>query len=359
MKKGPDRNNYQVWVIDYIDGNLDREREQLLLAFLEKNPDLGEEIKDACPLPSSDLNVIYPLKQSLKKEASDLSDSQFEMLCIASMENDLAGEEEEELRVLLGSDSRRMKIFNELSATRLKVPDLKYRHHRRLKRVTASQKIFRFTAATLSLAAGISLVLLVNYNHGVGVERKAPGMISENNIKGQELPSATQPVQSAAGDKGNANRINIPNHNRGTSSVMHEAMKNEPPVTGNPVQAAERTSPQPVAALPYRYETAVPGDKLAYVASAATTEEEEQERGPGPALVKFVKEKLLGKTGSKKGNLNGYDIADAGITMLNRTFGWDMTLKKNTDQKGEVRSVQFSSGLLKFNQNVKKSSSSL
>ena len=39
----PDRANYETWLIDYLDGNLEDSAIEALFAFLDENPDLKEE----------------------------------------------------------------------------------------------------------------------------------------------------------------------------------------------------------------------------------------------------------------------------------------------------------------------------
>jgi len=53
--------------------------------------------------------------------------------------------------------------------------------------------------------------------------------------------------------------------------------------------------------------------------------------------------------------VESFEIAQAGITGLNKLFGWEIALNKNTDTNGEIRSYNYSSRLLKFNAPVKKS----
>ena len=39
------RNNYEKWFVDYLDGILDENSEQELHFFLKANPDLAEELE--------------------------------------------------------------------------------------------------------------------------------------------------------------------------------------------------------------------------------------------------------------------------------------------------------------------------
>ena len=69
-------------------------------------------------------------------------------------------------------------------------------------------------------------------------------------------------------------------------------------------------------------------------------------------LAKTFREKILKEGLSNDRPLKGYEIAEAGITGLNKLLGWQMTLEKNTNKNGETQSVYFSSKLLKFKASV-------
>jgi len=71
-------------------------------------------------------------------------------------------------------------------------------------------------------------------------------------------------------------------------------------------------------------------------------------------IAKAFREKILKENTSQDSPLKGYEIAEAGVTGLNKLLGWEMALDKNNDENGELRSVYFSSKILKFNGPVKK-----
>jgi hypothetical protein len=74
----------------------------------------------------------------------------------------------------------------------------------------------------------------------------------------------------------------------------------------------------------------------------------------GNFFTRVIREKILKSQTNEKGNIKAYEVADAGITGINKLFGSNMTLKKTMDDKGEVKSVYFNSKLIKFNAPVKK-----
>jgi hypothetical protein len=64
---------------------------------------------------------------------------------------------------------------------------------------------------------------------------------------------------------------------------------------------------------------------------------------------KILKEKKAGDE-----PLKTYEIAEAGIDGLNKLLGWQMALVKTNDEAGDLKSVYFSSRVLKFNAPVRK-----
>ena len=74
-------------------------------------------------------------------------------------------------------------------------------------------------------------------------------------------------------------------------------------------------------------------------------------------ISKTFREKILKEKSAKDTPLKGYEIAVAGVTGLNKLLGWEMALDKKNGENGELKSIYFSSKLLKFNAPVKKSES--
>ena len=111
-----DRNNYETFFIDYLDGNLPLGKIDLLLDFLKENPDLADELKDLekikihpSPLPDSDF-------QHLKRSDWDLPEI-FEDTCIRVIENELSGDELQSFHDYLRHNARQQKTFEQFWST--------------------------------------------------------------------------------------------------------------------------------------------------------------------------------------------------------------------------------------------------
>ena len=86
------RSNYELYFIDYLEGNLRREEKEELLGFLFHNPDLKDEFNEFEKNYSPVRVTEYKFKSNLKKQISDLGpvgNNNIDEYCIAYLENDL------------------------------------------------------------------------------------------------------------------------------------------------------------------------------------------------------------------------------------------------------------------------------
>jgi len=117
------RHNYEVFFIDYFDGNLTPDQTNELFLFLNENPDLKEEFDSFEEIPIHIPNETFAAKETLKKNPDALINAaNFEEFCIASVENDLTEIENEALVNYLRANhlEKEFDIFRNL---KLKAPD--------------------------------------------------------------------------------------------------------------------------------------------------------------------------------------------------------------------------------------------
>ncbi|MAX82069.1 MAG: hypothetical protein CL843_18055 [Crocinitomicaceae bacterium] len=101
-------NNYEIWMIDYLDGNLSSAEEAVLFAFLKSNPELKEDLtlmEGTHLIPNAkESTSIYKHKNLLKKEVrsvGNVSQANYEDLFIAYHEQLLLESEKEEIHSFL------------------------------------------------------------------------------------------------------------------------------------------------------------------------------------------------------------------------------------------------------------------
>jgi len=111
-----DRNNYEIFFVEYLDGTLPVELIDDMLDFLQKNPDLANELKGLEKIKLEAPEEIFPLKNSLKRSDFDMTDI-FEETCIRSIEGDLSAKEESDFKRSIDKNKKQKATYNLYRAT--------------------------------------------------------------------------------------------------------------------------------------------------------------------------------------------------------------------------------------------------
>jgi hypothetical protein len=358
---GPDRNNYEIWFIDYLDGNLDDQQVEALMSFLRDNPDLKEELESTFPAQITSPSVKFPGKKLLRKSASDIDDNQFELLCIADLENDISEQQKAELKEIVAGSTSRAKIYEQIRSLKLIAPNAEFRYKYRLRRLTVAQKAIRYSFAGLSAAAVIIIALLVFIPHDIA--RQPDPSLASGKTTLPEKADASEP-KAVLKSRQTMSQPVRPAVSENRRSAMPGLNVNQAPIArANEIatdSAANINIPEKVNISYIGF-----NQNVELSASYATTnliafnipvipEQEEPTSRLNGFIARVFRDKLYKNETPASGNLKAYEIADAGINGLNRLLGWNMSLLKNKDDKGEVKSVYFSSKLIKLNAPVKK-----
>jgi len=122
------RNNYEIYIIDYLDGQLSEAAEQKLMQFLEQNPDLKEELELIQNTSLLDSDVVFEGKNALKKNLEDepINDENIDEWCIAAMEEDLSPAGKTKFANELETRPAFKKIFANYLKTRLEAEEIPF-----------------------------------------------------------------------------------------------------------------------------------------------------------------------------------------------------------------------------------------
>ncbi len=115
------RENYESWLIDLIDGNLTEDRVNMVLDFLQSNPDINEEFKNLEKIllvPDQNTNFQY---NKLLKTDFDHPEI-FEETAIRSIEKQLSVNDEEKFEKYLNNSEKAKQNYQQYLKTIL-VPD--------------------------------------------------------------------------------------------------------------------------------------------------------------------------------------------------------------------------------------------
>jgi len=361
-----DRSNYEIWFIDSLDGNLNDDQAEQLQLFLSENTDLKEELNDLPDIIIKPPVIDFTGKRAIRKAASDISEPQFEYLCAAYIENDLSEDELKELSEIISDDRKRQQSLELFKKLKLKPSGSVYENKKKLLKRTPVQKAIRMSFAGLSAAASAA-ILIISYFLFSGNHRDMKENLShfmKNEGRAEHLPLARQtelPVPSKSLIFKDKHTETLP----ATDKKLIFAADH--PETGDLIIEGS-------ASIPSYMEMITPvevpdiSDAVHFVRSGildyeliplalSYPENSEEHWTLGKYLAKTFREKILREQTTDDSPLRGYEIAEAGVTGLNKLLGWQMALEKNNDENGEIKTVYFNSKLLKIHAPVNKTES--
>jgi hypothetical protein len=161
------RENFELYVIDYLEGKLTGNDHELFLQFLKENPDISNEIEETGKIQLQPIDIKFHSKNNLKKNTGlSKSDNESDNLFIAFLEGDLESTEKKKFETWLTDNPDKLIEFELFRKSRL-MPDLNivFNAKSKLKRLTLIQKRIRLISA-ISAAAVIILAVIFTINRG-------------------------------------------------------------------------------------------------------------------------------------------------------------------------------------------------
>ena len=349
----PDRENYEIWLIDWLDGKLDDAQVGRLLLFLDQNPDLKDEFYSC-----SDVTLTPPLdkfrhKQQLKKEPADITDKQFEYLCAGYVENDLSDEQLEELKKIISVDITRKQELELFKQTKLTSPDIKFGNKRKLLRITPFQKTLRISVAALAAAASIAIFIVAYQFTGknnlpadnllqaaVSAEQEPNIIISETDSSETEsaiafLAEETAEVNTIMTSVNQTSKeiVNIETDEENAQDSIFIPFQRD---NLNPIEIPNLLSINLSGVKDYQNNFLLPIKTVPDVSDSEL-------HIPVKNLAQIFREKILKKETPDNSPIKAYELAEVGINGLNKLLGWEMDFKTQIDENGKVKIIYFSS----------------
>ncbi|MDC3220268.1 hypothetical protein OAT71_00485 [Flavobacteriales bacterium] len=151
------KETYEIWMIDYFDGNLDSEQVSELRSFLLTHPELECSIED-------NLDVLdTPIEFSLNKESMEKSISyyNFESLAIDNIEGNLRSEEKIKYNELIDNDAVLAKHDQLFKNTKLPPSHIEYPNKEALIKTKIVTFNYKRLVAISSIAASLLIGIMV------------------------------------------------------------------------------------------------------------------------------------------------------------------------------------------------------
>ncbi len=167
------KENYEIYFLDYLEGNLRVDLVDEFIEFLQQYPELKEELETFQMHQVPDASIEFPAKEALFKSRFD-SDNEFDNAAIAMLENELPADGLENLLNHIAQNPERKKDLTILKNTFLNADErIVFGHKNNLYKSSPSKKIVLWASRVAAI-----LVFLFTIS----------SLFNENNI--MEAPDA-------------------------------------------------------------------------------------------------------------------------------------------------------------------------
>jgi len=367
------RDNYELYVMDFLDGKLSDEEKEIFVRFLDDHPDILEKItnfEQAKLLPG---DITYPNKNILKKavtqESVNIRQPEFGEYCIAYLEGDISPAEMRKFEEYLVEDPGKNAAFESFQKSYFKADmSIVFPSKAKLKKLTLGQKRIRIISF-ISGAAAILVIALILYQPGLNyidqliTGRNAvvnsPNELTTSNInEGNREKDQTNEIITQDSEKAEQ-EINIAQ----VSSIESTKKKTFIPakeIQNEDVIVREDISLQPVSSFQAHLEVQIPdlSGTLAVLSPGDTKNPEEY-----LTIVEFASEQLrrdfFQENGSGYDNkLTFWDLASNGFNGLDRISEGSYALNRDIDEEGSVKRIMFETPVLGLSLPLKSSKNS-
>ncbi len=146
------KDNYEAILIDYLDGNLNKQEEAMLLLFLENNPAINEEFS---LLREANLSIpeepVFSFNKETLKKPTQIKVSDYHNAIISHIEGNLTQKEEQQLLHDIAAYPELKKEYNLFTKTKLNPADkLVFQNKESLKKKSARIIPLYFKVASIA-----------------------------------------------------------------------------------------------------------------------------------------------------------------------------------------------------------------
>jgi len=351
------RQNYQIWITDYYDGQLDDFQTEVLIDFLGRNPDLMSEFDDYADLVLKPDDKETFTTSGLIRTPDELTNEQVEHYAIALIENDLTEKQKQEIIELKKTDPRFREYISIYEKIRLKPDKIIYPDKSSLLKIPDRRRVIRIIVNLVSAAASIAIItgLFLIFNQQVEEPVKDYmtqdiRIMQESGQKGHDkapLLDLTNEMPRYIAAKTQLNIAEPVN----TREIIKSEILTRPgrdliqitPIAAKENIRLDQTQTQYLLAEIEPYQLSLPHDII-----------DETNLSVREFLAYQFRKQILNDEDPDIENLKAWEIADAGIKGANLLLGWNMELEAVKNEEGQLENISFTSELLKFDHAAKK-----
>ncbi|HRH65135.1 MAG TPA: hypothetical protein PLU53_02440 [Bacteroidia bacterium] len=181
------RSNYEIYFLDFYDGNLTESQRRELMAFLDQNPDLKEEFDGFVNVfVEPDVTTTFSNKESLKKTES-INQQNYKTWLVAYFEQDLTATQMEEVNRFLDSNPSCKTDLDLIRQTRI-VPDTRIVFKNKSSLRKGGKVISISSLMNRSMAVAATILLLFVSIYIFRQHRNSNSEVAEKNARPVVLP---------------------------------------------------------------------------------------------------------------------------------------------------------------------------
>lgn len=329
------RNNYELFFIDYIDGNLTADQRAAVESFLLFNPDLQREIENLSNHVLIPQSLEYEDKILIKR--SDYSSvglsNEFDYLCVSSVEGDINSDESSKLNHLINDNILMRSEYDQFHKTKLiSNSKLVFPDKAKLKQFSIFG-LNRMQIISFSSAAALILLLfgLFNFFSDELKTMNTSPLVDKIEMHPKkhfpELSYEVVPPKLEANVNESKGLI-LPIQD--SENMDRDEEKSEAPFIQEDVKRTAIAYLEPrkltsIAVLPKVYEIKLPPLQ------------------PEETLNYNVQ---IAQSSSSTNRVIGlYDLVEFGVNLIGKASGTDLKLEGMKDEDGELKRIQLESGL--------------
>jgi len=362
------RNNYEAYLLDLMEGKLSVSDQQKVRDFLMLNPDCSPSLFGPEPWVLEPEEVLYSEREKLKKELPNadtgISESNFDLFSIARMEGDLTASQEWDHQQMVVENDERSLEWSQWQQTRLVAQKVKYGGKGALKRKRGLKRGVIWLSV-LSSAAAIAL-LLIFLRVDTNIER-AP--IAEESVEQEEsstIENNSSPVlaEESLTPPGDPVLFSIKKVSDGPVESDGKGAHRSPAETQDTLLPVEPklVEPELVESRPLRLAA-----QMSIPATPAHTVDYDQitplNIPPTKASITNLTLAQIGEidvqevlvTYKEEKDISVWSIANAGLKGINKITGADMSLLAARDESGGLSGFRFKSKRFSVSRPVERS----
>jgi hypothetical protein len=356
------RLNYEIYFLDFLEGNLPEHMVAGLMDFLSLNPDLQDEftlLSEDGEISLPDEQILFQQKDTLKKKVSVYTDHNdlFETHCIASMEGDLTPAAQAGLDEFIAANPEKSFEFQAFLKTRLQ-PELTvtFPGKSRIRRMSVLPFTQYQTRFVFSIAASF-LVIFVSYFF---YQQTGNSAIPEVAV----ISGNHSSIQESLEEPGVNSDLLAPFEQNAVVSTTESSEENNLMEEENPallrianLTFAERISCSQLTITPDRIISFDSRSVKVYPAAGMEVASVNDPLTPKQYVNYLFKNRLLNQPKDEidPNRIYAWEIADAGVRGIEKLTGREVTFNRVTESNGGVSSFELEAGRFGFSRSVSRS----